>query len=278
MCRILNPMKKGQTLTAVVLLYVLSGSVAGYTCSRLYKFFNGHAWKRITILTAIAFPGVLVGIFVGLNFFLSYQNAATAVSIWTIVYIFLLWVCVSTPLVFVGSYFGFQADKLSVPTKTNQLARFIPMTQSWFVKLPHSALLGGILPFASVCIELYFIMGALWLHQIYYIMGFVMMVGLILTLSCSTVSMVITYCQLCTEDYRWWWKSFFNCASAGFYLFLYSLWFLVTKLDLVGILPFMVYLSYMGIICFTFALYCGGVGLISSFWFCRKIYGSVKVD
>lgn len=278
MFRFLNPMRKGQTLTAVVFLFALSGSVAGYASSRLYKFFSGRAWKRTTILTAIAFPGILVTIFMFLNFFLAYHNAATAVSFWTIVNIFILWMCVSTPLVFLGSYFGYLAEKITVPTKTNQLARFIPVTQSWFVKLPHSALLGGILPFASVCIELYFIMGALWLNQIYYIMGFVMMVCLILTLSCSTVSIVITYCQLCSEDYKWWWKSFINCASAGFYLFLYSLWFLATKMDLVGILPLMVYLSYMGLICFTFSLYCGGVGLIASFWFTRKIYGSVKVD
>ena len=32
--------------------------------------------------------------------------------------------------------------------------------------------MGGILPFGSVCIELFFIMSALWLHQIYYVMGF----------------------------------------------------------------------------------------------------------
>lgn len=278
--RLLSPMKKGQTLSYIIILYVLSGSVAGYSSARMYKYFCGKAWKRTTLLTATAFPGVLFVVFVGLNCFLhmAMGKASAAVSFWTILMVFLLWVCVSAPLVFVGAFFGYKADKVKVPTKTTQIARFVPETNSWFVKFPHCALIAGILPFGSVCVELSFIMNALWINQIYYIMGFLTIVCLIFTLSVSTVSMVMCYCQLCNEDYKWWWKSFFNGASIGFYLFIYSLFYLFAKLELVGILSLVVYVSYMGMICFAFALYCGGVGFISSFWFCRKIYAAVKVD
>ena len=278
--RFLNPMRKGQTLSYVVILYVLSGSVAGYSSAKLYKFFHGKAWKRTTLMTAAAFPGVLFTLFVALNFFLhlALGKASAAVSFWTMLLMFLLWVCVSAPLVFIGAFFGYKSDKIQVPTKTTQIARFIPDSNSWFVKFPHCALMAGILPFASVAIELSFIMNALWINQIYYIMGFLTIVCFVFTLSCSTMSMVMCYCQLCNEDHRWWWKSFFNGASTGFYLFVYSLWYLVFKLELVGLLSLVVYISYMGLICFAFALYCGGVALISSFWFCTKIYGAVKVE
>mmetsp|Transcript_6523 Transcript_6523/g.8268 ORF Transcript_6523/g.8268 Transcript_6523/m.8268 type:complete len:780 (+) Transcript_6523:228-2567(+) len=278
--RLLNPMKKGQMLSFVIISYVLSGSVAGYCSARLFKFFSGKHWKRTTFLTAAAFPAVLLTLFLTLNIglYLSLGKVSVSVSFSTILIAFLLWIFVSSPLVFVGGVFGYRSDKIDVPTKTHQIARFVPESRSWFVKFPHCALLAGLLPFGSVCIELSFIMGALWLHQIYYIMGFVTIVCMILTISCSTVSMVFCYIQLCNEDYKWWWKSFFNCASIGLYLFLYSLWYLVTKLDLVGLWPFMVYSTYMGIISFACALYCGGVGVISSFWFVRKIYGAVKVD
>ena len=272
--RLIHPMKKGQFLTSVVIFYVLSGSVAGFTSARVYKVFQGKAWKRTTFLTAVAFPGVLVGMFILLNCFLAYRGAATAVSFVTILKIFALWVCVSTPLVFMGSFFGYRREKIAVPVKTDQIARFMP----WLLKVPHSALLGGILPFGSLSVELSFIMGALWLHQIYYIMGFVLVVALILTLSCATVSIVICYCQLCSEDYKWWWKSFFNTDSTVLYLFCYSLWYLMMKLELVGILPFMVYLTYKGMIALAVGLWCGAVGMLSSLWFCRKIYGAVKVD
>lgn len=278
--RFLNPMRKGQTLSYVVILYVLSGSVAGYTSAKLYKFFHGKAWKRTTLMTAAAFPGVLFTLFVALNFILhlALGKASAAVSFWTMLLMFLLWICVSAPLVFIGAFFGYKSDKIQVPTKTTQIARFIPDSNSWFVKFPHCALMAGILPFASVAIELSFIMNALWINQIYYIMGFLTVVCFVFTLSCSTMAMVMCYCQLCNEDHRWWWKSFFNGASTGFYLFLYSLWYLVFKLELVGLLSLVVYISYMGLICFAFALYCGGVAVISSFWFCTKIYGAVKVE
>jgi transmembrane 9 superfamily protein 2/4 len=275
--KLVSPMKKGQTLTAVIVLYVLCGSVSGYVSSRIYKFCGEKAWKRNTLATAAAFPGVLVAMFLFLDFFLAFAGAATSVSFFTIIALFLLWICVSTPLVFVGSYFGFRAEKFPVPTKTNQIARFVP-ENVWFSSPPVSTLLGGILPFGSVCIELFFIMNALWLHQIYYVMGFLLMVLMILAATCAEVSMVMCYLQLCGEDHRWWWKSFFNCASAGIYLFLYALWFLSTKLELVGMLPVAVYLTYMSMISLAFSLFCGSVGFLSAFMFNQLIYGALKVD
>lgn len=274
---ILNPMKKGQTLTTVILLYVLSGSVAGYVSSRLYKFFDAKAWKRNTLLTATAFPGVLVVMFISLDIFLAFAGAASAVSIWTILALFLLWVCVSTPLVFVGSYFGYRAEKIEVPTKTNQIARFIPEVP-WYSKLPYSMVLGGILPFGSVCIEMFFIMGALWLHQIYYVMGFLLAVVAILALSCSEVAIIMCYSQLSAEDHQWWWRSFLNTASTGGYLFIYSLWFLSSKLDLVGVLPTMVYLTYMSMFSMAVGLFAGSVGFLATLKFNKMIYGALKVD
>jgi len=277
MLRLLNPVKKGQTLTAVVVLFVLCGCVSGYVSSRLYKFSDAKAWKKCTLATAVAFPAVLVSMFMVLNVFLTIVGAATAVSFFTIFFIFFLWACVATPLVFVGSYFGYRADKIEVPTKTNQIARFVP-DLPYYAQPPVSCILAGLLPFGSVCIELFFIMSALWLHQLYYIMGFLMAVLLILCITCAEVAMVMCYLQLCVEDHRWWWKSFLNCASAGVYLFVYSLWFLANKLDLVGVLPVVVYLTYMSMISMAFGLMTGTVGYLSCFWFTKKIYGSVKVD
>jgi transmembrane 9 superfamily protein 2/4 len=277
MVGLINPMKKGQTLTAIIVLYVLSGAVAGYVSARIFKFCDAKAWKQNTFLTAAGLPGVLVAIFMVLNVLLHIAGAATAVGFLTVLGLLALWICLSTPLVFVGSFLGFRANKISVPVKTNQIARYIPELP-WYATPPMSYLLGGILPFGSVCIELFFIMSALWLHQIYYMMGFLLAVLLILAATCAEVSVVMCYLQLCAEDHRWWWKSFLNCASAGLYLFLYSLWFLSSRLELVGVLPVIVYITYMGMISLCFSLFCGSVGVLSSFFFVTKIYGALKVD
>ena len=275
--RLVNPMKKGQALTAILILYVLSGTVSGYVSSRIYKFCGSSDWKANTIATAVAFPGLLVGMFMILNIFLGIAGAATHAHFGTVLLMFLLWVCLSTPLVMIGSYFGFRAENIEVPTKAKQIARIVP-EQPAYASMPWSALVGGILPFGSVCIELFFIMSALWLHQYFYMMGLLMIVLFILVSTCSMVSVVMCYLQLCGEDHRWWWKSFWNCATAGVYLFLYSLWFLSSKLDLVGTLPIAVYLTYMSMISIAFGMLCGSVGFLSCLAFCQRIYGAVKVD
>eukprot|EP00956_Cyclotella_meneghiniana_P000026 scaffold49_cov73-Cyclotella_meneghiniana.AAC.4 len=277
MLRMLNPLKKGQSLTAIVLLYVLCGGIGGYVSARLYKFCDAKSWKRATVATAVAFPGTIVAMFMVLNIFLTVVGSSTAVSFLTIILVFLLWGCVATPLVFAGSYFGYRAEKIEVPTKTNQIARFIP-DSPYFSSPPTSMFIAALLPFGSVCIELFFIMSALWLHQLYYIMGFLMAVLMILTVTIAQVSMVMCYLQLCAEDHRWWWKSFMNSAAVGIYMFIYSLWFLGTKMDLVGVLPVVVYLTYMSMISLSIGLMCGTVGYLSCFWFTKKIYGAVKAD
>lgn len=277
MAKLLNPVKKGHTLTAIIVLYVLCGSVAGYVSSRIYKFTDGKSWKLNVIMTAVALPGVIVTIFAILNVFLSFAGAATAVSFLTILCLFMLWVWVSAPLVFIGAYFGLKQDKISCPVKTNQIARVVPPLPC-YAEPRFTFVMGGLLPFGSVCIELAFIMSALWLHQIYYVMGFLLAVLLILTATCAQVSIVLTYLQLCAENHRWWWWSFWNCASSGIYILLYAIWFLGSRLEMVGFLPVVVYLSYMGMISLCFGIYCGAVGFLSSFWFVRTIYGAVKVD
>lgn len=52
------------------------------------------------------------------------------------------------------------------PVRTNQIPRAIP-AQQWYLHPVISCLLGGILPFGAVAVELYFIMSALWLHQVF---------------------------------------------------------------------------------------------------------------
>jgi transmembrane 9 superfamily protein 2/4 len=273
----LTPTDKGQALTMVILLYVFCGSFGGYWSARSYKLFGGKDWKSNTIATATFFPGCLVFLFLILNIGLQTQKAATAVSFTTILAVFLLWVGVSTPLMFVGSYFGFRKEAISVPLKANHIARIIP-TQTTAMHPAVITMIGGILPFGSVCIELFFIMSSLWLSQIYYVFGFLFIVVLILVLTCAEISIVLTYFQLTNEDYRWWWRSFAGCASSGVYLFLYSIWYYQTKLDYQGFLTGMVYFTYNIIISMAFGLFTGSIGFFSSLIFVKKIYAALKVD
>lgn len=67
-------------------------------------------------------------------------------------------------------------------------------------------------------------------------------------------------------------------ACVGAWLFVYSLWYLVSCLHLDGFMPVVVYLTYMTMVSLALGLYCGSVGFLTSLWFTRTIYSAVKID
>ena len=78
------------------------------------------------------------------------------------------------------------------------------MPQAWYMHPAFSVLIGGILPFGAVFIELFFILTSMWLHQFYYLFGFLCLVFVILVITCAEITIVLCYFQLCSEDYHWW--------------------------------------------------------------------------
>ena len=76
--------------------------------------------------------------------------------------------------------------------------------QAWYMNPAFSVLIGGILPFGAVFIELFFILTSMWLHQFYYLFGFLCLVFVILIITCAEITIVLCYFQLCSEDYHWW--------------------------------------------------------------------------
>ncbi|KDO23115.1 hypothetical protein SPRG_11959 [Saprolegnia parasitica CBS 223.65] len=274
---LLSPANRGSLLTTLLLLFVFMGSFAGYHSSRTYKMFHGKDWKRTMVSTAVFYPGCLFLVFFLLNLVLWAKASSQAVPFGTLFALLVLWFGISVPLVCLGSYFGFKRPAIEHPVKTNQIARQIP-EQVWYLSTPFAIIVGGILPFGAVFIELFFIMSALWLHQIYYVFGFLFLVLLILVATCAEVTIVMCYFQLCAEDYHWWWRSFLTSGSAALYLFLYSFLYFFSKLNITAFVSGLLYFGYMGMISLTFFFLTGTIGYFACFWFIRKIYSSIKID
>ena len=74
-----------------------------------------------------------------------------------------------------------------------------PPTVFLAVVLSCSVMVGGLLPFAAVFIELFFIMKSIWLDQYYYMYGFLTVVFVILIITCVEITIVIIYFTLCSE-------------------------------------------------------------------------------
>ena len=74
--------------------------------------------------------------------------------------LFFLWFGISTPLVFLGSYFGFKKKAIDFPVTTHQIPRMVP-EQPWYMHSSISVMMGGLLPFGAVFIELFFILSSI---------------------------------------------------------------------------------------------------------------------
>ncbi|KAJ3702164.1 hypothetical protein LUZ61_005869 [Rhynchospora tenuis] len=273
----LSPSNRGGLMTAMVLLWVFMGLFAGYASSRLYKMFKGTEWKKITLKTAFMFPGIVFVVFFVLNAIIWGEKSSGAVPFGTMFALVLLWFGISVPLVFVGSYLGFKKPAVEDPVKTNKIPRQIP-EQAWYMQPSFSILIGGILPFGAVFIELFFILTSVWLNQFYYIFGFLFIVFIILLITCAEITIVLCYFQLCSEDYNWWWRAYLTAGSSALYLFAYAVFYFFTKLEITKFVSGILYFGYMLIVSYAFFVLTGTIGFYACLWFVRKIYASVKID
>ncbi|EPB79986.1 endomembrane protein 70 [Ancylostoma ceylanicum] len=235
----LSPANRGALITFALVFYVLFGIVAGYVAARLYKTFQGIHWKTNVVLTSFLIPGILFSVFFFTNLLLWAKGSSAAVPFGTLVALLSLWLFISTPMTFVGAFFGFKKKAIEAPVRTNQIPRQVP-EQTLYTKPLPGMLMGGILPFGCIFIQLFFILNSIWAHQTYYMFGFLFVVFLILIITCSEATILLAYFHLCAE------------------------------------VSTILYFSYTAIFVFMFFLMTGTIGFLSTYYFMHKIYSSVK--
>jgi len=273
----LSPANRGALMTCAIVLFVCLGTPAGYVAARIYKSFGGEKWKSNVLLTSMLCPGIVFAHFFIMNLVLWYYGSSAAIPFFTLVALLSLWFGVSVPLTFVGAYFGFRKPMIEQPVRTNQIPRQIP-DQSIYTQPIPGIIMGGVLPFGCIFIQLFFLLNSIWSSQIYYMYGFLFLVFLILIITCSETTILLCYFHLCAEDYHWWWRSFLTSGFTTFYLAMYCVHYFFTKLDIDGAASTFLYFGYTSIMVFCFGILTGTIGFFSSFWFVRKIYSVVKVD
>eukprot|EP00931_Biecheleriopsis_adriatica_P046959 TRINITY_DN2702_c0_g2_i1.p1 TRINITY_DN2702_c0_g2~~TRINITY_DN2702_c0_g2_i1.p1 ORF type:complete len:618 (-),score=98.58 TRINITY_DN2702_c0_g2_i1:85-1938(-) len=275
----LSPANRGSLLQAMMLVFTLMGSFGGYASARFCKIFYGEdgPWKSVAFLQAVLVPGTFFTVFFLLNLCIWGEKSSGAVPFVTLMALLIMWFGISVPLVFLGAQYGFKQPAIDWPVRTSKIPRAIP-EKPWYSHPVTYWILGGIVPFGAMYTELFFIMSSLWLHQFYYLFGFLALVGFIVIITCSEVSIALTYFQLTSEDYRWWWTGWCSSASSGFYVFLYAVIYFNTQLQIRHWVSVIMYFGYMAIMSMIFTMVTGFIGLIASVFFMKGIYGSIKVD
>ena len=217
----LSPASRGALLSTTIVFYLISSYVSAYSSVRLWIIISANnntapstsanvqlmtrKWRSIAFKTGAYFFGFCYAIVVLINIVLVRTKSTAALPVYMFFVLLLLWVAIVLPLSMIGGYVASKKPSIEYPTRTNQLARQIPKQS---VPPFLSVLVSGILPFGTIFIELYFIMSSIWLHEVYYVFGFLFIVQILTVIVCAEVSIVMSYIQLSTEDYRWWWRSF----------------------------------------------------------------------
>ncbi|KAF3205283.1 hypothetical protein TWF191_001901 [Orbilia oligospora] len=249
------------------------------TVFSIYKAFGGDSWVKNAILTALLVPGLIFLAVLVLNLFVWAQASSSAIPFSTLVALVSMWLLISVPLVLLGAWFGQKKPAYEQPTKTTQIPRQIPV-QPWYVKLIPSVLLGGIVPFAVIFIELLFVFKSIWQDKsgYYYMFGFLALIIAILLVTIVEITVVMTYFQLCAENYHWWWHAFRVGAASSVYIFLYSVWYYLAKLHIHGLVNSLLFFGYSLLGSAVYGVLGGTVGFLSAYMFVRRIYGAVKTD
>ena len=155
------------------------------------------------LMSAFLLPSVVCLTAFFINFISIYYHAARSIPFTSMIAVICICLFIILPLTLVGTLLGRNLNgQANYPCRVSSVPRPIP-EKKWFMEPSVIVCLGGVLPFGSIFIEMYFIFTSFWAYKIYYVYGFMMLVFLILAIVTICVTIVCTYFLLNAEDYRW---------------------------------------------------------------------------
>ncbi|KAG9132545.1 hypothetical protein Leryth_008477 [Lithospermum erythrorhizon] len=239
---------RGSIVTTFIVCYALTSFISGYVSGGMYSRNGGKSWIKSMILTASLFPFLCFGIGFALNTVAIFYGSLAAIPFGTMVVVFVIWAFISFPLALLGTVVGRNwSGAPNNPCRVKTIPRPIP-EKKWYLTQSVVSLMGGLLPFGSIFIEMYFVFTSFWNYKVYYVYGFMLLVFVILIIVTVCVTIVGTYFLLNAENYHWQWTSFFSAASTAVY-------YVKTKMS--GFFQTSFYFGYTMMFCLGIGILCG---------------------
>ncbi|KAH9751372.1 transmembrane 9 superfamily member 1 [Citrus sinensis] len=269
---------RGAIVTTFIVCYALTSFISGYVSGGMYSRNGGKNWIKSMILTASLFPFMVFGIGFLLNTIAIFYGSLAAIPFGTMVVVFVIWAFISFPLALLGTVVGRNwSGAPNNPCRVKTIPRPIP-EKKWYLTPSVVSMMGGLLPFGSIFIEMYFVFTSFWNYKVYYVYGFMLLVFVILIIVTVCVTIVGTYFLLNAENYHWQWTSFFSAASTAVYVYLYSIYYYYVKTKMSGFFQTSFYFGYTLMFCLGLGILCGAVGYLGSNLFVRRIYRNIKEE
>jgi hypothetical protein len=138
-------------------------------CSVVLNPFGGAGknWIKAMAMTASLFPFMCFGIGLVLNTIAIFYGSLAAIPFGTMVVVFILWAFISFPLALLGTVVGRNwSGAPNNPCRVKTIPRPIP-EKKWYLTPSVIALMGGLLPFGSIFIEMYFVFTSFWNYKVW---------------------------------------------------------------------------------------------------------------
>ncbi|OIW00564.1 hypothetical protein TanjilG_24294 [Lupinus angustifolius] len=159
---------RGAIVTTFIVCYALTSFISGYVSGGMYSRNGGKSWIKSMILTASLFPFLCFGIGFFLNTIAIFYGSLAAIPFGTMVVVFVIWAFISFPLALLGTVVGRNwSGAPNNPCRVKTIPRPIP-EKKWYLTPSVVSLMGGLLPFGSIFIEMYFVFTSFWNYKVNY--------------------------------------------------------------------------------------------------------------
>ena len=271
-----NPEKRGFFLNLLIIFFCIMGIPGGYVSAKIYQLFKGKYWLINSLLTAIIVPGTILSGYYIVNIILVIEKSSAAANAFDIISLFILWIFCTFPLILIGGFLGTKNKAIEVPCKINAVPSFVP-EKPWYLHYKFMTFITGFIAFGTLFVELNYVMGSLWKHQIYF-MAFFLWISLILfIIICGELAIIVVFWNLCYGDYNWWWKSFLIGASPVIYFVIYSFYYFFNS-HIRRLSAIVVYFGIMGLISAMSVFISGSTSVLITFVFIKLIYSRIKIN
>ena len=272
----IKPEIRAKMVNYIFICCIVFSIISGYVSTFIYRNIGGKDWLKNCIITAFFFPTISLTVLLIIRILMTFEQSSASFKLSQMALLCFLWLFVSSPLVFVGTFLCLMRHTIKYPCKVNALPTAIGH-KPWYLHLQYISWFIGIIPFVTFFLEFVYLMKSIWSYQVYYLASFLSLSLLFAIVISSEMSIIYVFINLCYGDHKWWWKSFFVSASPALYVLMYSLLYFL-RLGMVRLSAIVVYFLINILIAIVVALVLGSCGTLLTFWFIFYIYSKIKID
>ena len=262
-------------INSVIISFLILGFPGGYISAKLYRFFGYENWVKISLITSLFFPGIIILIHTIINTTLIIEKSNAAMKIKDILSLYCFWIFLYIPTSLIGSFLAIKEKKYQ-DYPINTIPTLIPK-KPFYLSIKFSPIITGLICFGAIFYELNSVMNSLWKNETYFFATFLWISFIVFLIVNCEITILVIYWNLTKGDYKWWWKSYYIGGSPMIYLLIYSIYYLFS-LKITRISALIIYCGIMYIIYFVGYIICGSLATLTCFLFLRKFYKQIKID